>query len=96
MQCPLNNNTLYQADFSKSFLLLCGRDYNSNAGSEDLFNQPKATMGECIQTCANNTGCAGAGWGNYQGTMTCWLKSTLGQSNKSPNWYFAIKESGAV
>ena len=96
MTCPDNNVTLYNAAFQKTFLLLCGRDYNYADGTTDMFHQGTDSMGECIQTCANNTGCVGAGWGYINGQYTCWLKSKLGRPNSSDSWYFAIKEGGGL
>ncbi len=89
--CPADNRTVYAANFSKAFMLLCGRDYNSNAGATDMTHKAVSTAGECIQTCANNTGCVGAGWGSYLGVETCWLKSALGEPNPSTGWYFAVR-----
>ena len=46
-------------------------------------------MAACIEACAQQSDCVGAGWGNYQGSLTCWLKSYLGRSQGSGQWYFA-------
>jgi hypothetical protein len=92
--CPHNNLTLYasQKDPSKKYLLLCGRDYNSDGGSVDINNQATSSVDDCIDLCANTTGCVGAGWGSYQNTYTCWLKSQLSDPNNSPGWYFVIED----
>ncbi|KAI8962130.1 hypothetical protein F5Y11DRAFT_347819 [Daldinia sp. FL1419] len=89
--CPQNNNTVYVSrGSSKPFNVQCGRDYNSDAGAEDLTHMYQASMAQCIDACGNHQGCVGVGWGNYEGSTECWLKSKLGKPNPSPNWYFAL------
>ncbi len=92
--CPDNNNTVYvsagNAAPRKAFNVECGRDYNSDDGAKDMAtSKDVATMAECIDLCAGRDGCVGVGYGNPQGSWTCWLKSNLGQPNLSPDWYAA-------
>ncbi|KAI1878371.1 hypothetical protein JX265_000303 [Neoarthrinium moseri] len=88
--CPRDNGTVYISSItSKPFNVECGHDYNSQDGAKDLSHQPAATMAECIDACGENDSCVGVGWGNYQGTYTCWLKKQLGTPNDSSKWYFA-------
>jgi hypothetical protein len=80
---------------NKAYLLLCGRDYNQAHGAVDLLNEAITNMGDCIDLCAQQSGCIGAGWGDYQGTYTCWLKSALGTPNPSSAWYFVVEDDSA-
>lgn len=94
--CPANNLTLYSppSNASRQFLLLCGRDYHSGQGAIDLYNIETTTMGECINRCADEEACVGAGWGEYKGRRICWLKSKLGVTQRSDLWYFAVSDGG--
>lgn len=54
---------------------------------------------DCINMCASNDSCVGAGWGWYQpdssvaGSDVCWLKSKLGTSHTAiQDWVFVIKQ----
>lgn len=96
IQCPSANLTLYasRVDLAKRFLVLCGRDYNSNEGSHDLLSRDAETMGECIDYCAGTGGCVGAGWGYSQGRYVCWLKSRLGEGRGAGGWCFAVLDGG--
>ncbi|KAK3938484.1 hypothetical protein QBC46DRAFT_265247 [Diplogelasinospora grovesii] len=98
IQCPGNNLTLYTSgvDTQKQYVLLCGRDYNSGSGSVDLYNQPTNTVGDCMDLCAEQQGCVGAGWGSYQGQYVCWLKSKLATPNWTPGWYFFIEDDNST
>ncbi|KAK5664003.1 hypothetical protein OQA88_216 [Cercophora sp. LCS_1] len=91
IKCPSNNLTSYisQVNDKKQFTLLCGRDYASQQGSADLFNQATDTMSECIDLCAEQGDCVGVGWGDYRGTYVCWLKKRLAQPGWALAWYFA-------
>lgn len=94
--CPADNLTLYEdTTENKTFVLLCGRDYNAAGGSVDLANQNATSMAECIGICAGNDTCTAAGWGFYNGADVCWLKSSIDTPNDSSSWYFAVEESGA-
>ncbi|KAK3333573.1 hypothetical protein B0T19DRAFT_129700 [Cercophora scortea] len=100
VKCPLNNLTLYtsQADTSKRFVLLCGRDFNSDRGTLDLYNEETHDMSDCIDACAKQPGCVGAGWGPSDGVTLCWLKSYIqfDKPNWSAGWYFAIKDNSTT
>ncbi|KAK3692839.1 hypothetical protein B0T22DRAFT_29095 [Podospora appendiculata] len=100
VQCPLNNLTLYtsQADATKKFVLLCGRDFNSDRGTRDLYNEETHNMSGCIDACAKQPGCVGAGWGPSDGVNLCWLKSYLqfDKPNWSAGWYFAIRDNSTT
>ncbi|KAI2465331.1 hypothetical protein F4781DRAFT_34946 [Annulohypoxylon bovei var. microspora] len=88
--CPQNNNTVYVAQgSSKPFNIQCGRDYNSANGARDISHMQESTMASCINACGNRDDCVGVGWGYYQGTYECWMKSKLGEPNSSSSWYFA-------
>ncbi|EOO01353.1 hypothetical protein UCRPA7_3148 [Phaeoacremonium minimum UCRPA7] len=95
INCPDANQTLYtlQDDSTRKFLMLCGRDYSSQNGdgAVDMFSEDIDTMTGCIERCANQSGCAAVGWGDYYGTKTCWLKSEIGKPNVSPQWYAAVE-----
>ncbi|KAJ4304125.1 hypothetical protein N0V88_001735 [Collariella sp. IMI 366227] len=50
---------------ARGYLLLCGRDYNSNVGTtQDMYHTPTDTLSECLDACAQQDGCVGAGWGS--------------------------------
>lgn len=92
--CPQANGTRYEAAGNDPFLVLCNVDYNGNAGAgtTDIGNEETSTVEDCIDVCAGNSSCAGAGWGNYEGHNVCWMKGSLGSSQDAPNWFFVIRE----
>ncbi|KAK4149732.1 hypothetical protein C8A00DRAFT_37662 [Chaetomidium leptoderma] len=99
--CPGNNLTLYSASQhpQKKYLLLCGLDYNSNLGTTlDMYNAPTDTLAECVDLCARQEGCVGAGWGRGAtgdgAAAICWLKSQLGGANDAPAWSFVVQDEG--
>ncbi|KAL1844844.1 hypothetical protein VTK73DRAFT_1686 [Phialemonium thermophilum] len=97
IHCPANNETLYHAaNTTRSFLLLCGRDYSSLNGATDIYDVALDTLADCIDECAQRPDCVGAGYGNYRGRNTCWLKSFLGDPNFDPTWYFVVDDSNAT
>ncbi|KAK8019152.1 hypothetical protein PG990_004290 [Apiospora arundinis] len=99
IRCPQDDHNVYvsAATPSRSFTIQCGRDYNSARGAQDLDHKVTATMAECLDECAGRPGCVGAGWGLYQGSMTCWMKKGLGEPNISDGWYFAqLQPSGST
>lgn len=97
IRCPANNQTLYAAaGTNRSYLLLCGRDYATWDGAVDLFNQPMDSMSDCIDECARQQGCVGAGWGNYNNKQVCWLKSKLGDPGFPTTWFFAVEDDGGA
>ncbi|KAI1144412.1 hypothetical protein F5Y05DRAFT_26428 [Hypoxylon sp. FL0543] len=88
--CPQNNNTVYVAQgSSKPFNVQCGRDYSSANGGHDISHMHTSTMAQCIDECGKRGDCVGVGWGYYQGSFQCWMKSKLGTPNWSSQWYFA-------
>ncbi|KAI1443360.1 hypothetical protein F5Y02DRAFT_220794 [Annulohypoxylon stygium] len=88
--CPQNNNTVYIArGSSKPFNIQCGRDYSSQQGAKDIKHMHTPTMASCIDACGNDEDCVGVGWGYYQDSFQCWMKSALGEPNWSSQWYFA-------
>ncbi|KAI1413558.1 hypothetical protein F5Y13DRAFT_188990 [Hypoxylon sp. FL1857] len=88
--CPQNNNTVYVAQgSSKPFNVQCGRDYSSANGGRDISHMHTSTMAQCIDVCGQRGDCVGVGWGYYQGSYQCWMKSKLGEPNWSSEWYFA-------
>ncbi|KAK4232031.1 hypothetical protein QBC38DRAFT_143358 [Podospora fimiseda] len=95
-KCPTNNLTLFTPSRipERKFLLLCGRDYSSQIGfgTVDLYDQKMDSMGECIDACAAEVQCVGAGWGGQGGKKSCWLKSKLGEANWASHWLFAVED----
>ncbi|KAL7627208.1 hypothetical protein AAE478_003984 [Parahypoxylon ruwenzoriense] len=88
--CPQDNNTVYVSrGSSKPFNVQCGRDYNSANGARDIGHMSKPTMAQCIDECGRHDDCVGVGYGYYQGSFECWMKSELGEPNWSSQWYFA-------
>ncbi|KAI1773898.1 hypothetical protein F4818DRAFT_85398 [Hypoxylon cercidicola] len=94
ISCPQSNGTTYEAAGNDSFLVLCNVDYNGNGAgaTTDIGSEETSTIEDCIDVCAGNSGCAGAGWGNYNGHDVCWMKGSLGTSNYAPNWFFVIRQ----
>ncbi|KAK4200472.1 hypothetical protein QBC40DRAFT_70904 [Triangularia verruculosa] len=97
IDCPSQNLTLYSSpatpSINRKFLLLCGRDYNVVNGATDMFAVGVDTMAECIDSCAKQDGCVGAGWGEQSGRSVCYLKSRLGQPNMASHWQFAVEDT---
>ncbi|KAK4458779.1 hypothetical protein QBC42DRAFT_233302 [Cladorrhinum samala] len=106
ISCPASNLTLYYISSpsnnnnnnnnlnppSRRFLLLCGRDYNSKYGAVDMYSRRTDTMEQCVEACAAQQGCVGAGWGVQAGKATCWLKSRLGEAGWAEHWTFAVED----
>ncbi|ROW12379.1 hypothetical protein VMCG_00092 [Cytospora schulzeri] len=95
--CPSANRTLYSlasssAGADQKFLVLCGRDYNSWGGAQDMVSVNTTTFEGCLEECSGQEDCVAVGWGNYYGTNTCWLKSAIGEPNWSEGWYSAVAE----
>ncbi|KAL2270351.1 hypothetical protein VTJ83DRAFT_2535 [Remersonia thermophila] len=102
MSCPGNDRTLYLApqNSQKKFLLMCGRDYHSRNGTQELYNAPASTLKECLELCAMQEGCLGAGWGRSgkvaSGKPVCWLKGQLGSHHDAPLWSFLMLDDGSL
>ncbi|KAK4218906.1 hypothetical protein QBC37DRAFT_164662 [Rhypophila decipiens] len=99
LACPAANNTLYTTttkdDVKKTFLRVCGVDYSGAGGAKDLRHVSTSTMAECMDACAELSGCTGAGWGHIAGDTgskhRCWLKTDLQTPHKAiMDWDFAI------
>jgi hypothetical protein len=62
-----------------------------------MYDTVANTLSDCLDICAGQDGCVGAGWGRNSwndGRPTCWLKSELGKWNDAPNWSFFVEDSG--
>lgn len=97
--CPAANNTLYTTTTAdktkKTFLRVCGIDYSGIGGATDMRNVRTETMAECMDACAELSGCTGCGWGQIPGDTIskhrCWLKTDLQTPhNATTDWDFAI------
>ncbi|ETS78411.1 hypothetical protein PFICI_10473 [Pestalotiopsis fici W106-1] len=91
--CPGANNTVYTSSTdSKEFTVHCGIDYSGDGGADDLTSQKSSTMTACMDACAKNDECEGAGWGWIDGTgAMCYLKTNLTAShNATTDWEFAV------
>ncbi|KAI0016297.1 hypothetical protein F4780DRAFT_696734 [Xylariomycetidae sp. FL0641] len=93
LACPSSNNTVYVSSYSSPFDIQCGRDYSSSGGARDLEHMTMATLAECIDACGARDDCVGVGYGSYQNSPTCWMKSQLGDPNWSYDWSFARLQS---
>ena len=90
IECPESDGLTYVSPDKKDrfFKLTCGADYNSIDGAKELTSVTTDTLGECIDACSARPTCVGAGWGNFYGLDTCFMKTKLGKPNDSPSWYF--------
>ena len=95
------NHCLCPPPFSPTLSLVLtppATDYNSNLGATiDLYNTPTDTLAQCLDLCASEETCVGAGWGRGTtggGRPLCWLKSQLGEWNGAPAWSFFVRDSG--
>lgn len=99
--CPKSNNTLYTAesDSSKQFREYCGIDYSGDE-SQDVGSVKVTSMDACMDACAKQSNCTGAGWGYLEGdngaNHTCYMKSNLTNSHVAdPTWAFGILLTGS-
>ncbi|KAH8773590.1 hypothetical protein F5883DRAFT_641576 [Diaporthe sp. PMI_573] len=102
ISCPTSNGTTFTSETNPAeFDIYCAIDYNSNTDSNtrDLAHMDTDRAEDCINMCASNNSCVGAGWGWYQpdssvaGSNVCWLKSKLGTSHSAiQDWIFVIKQ----
>ncbi|KAK8088551.1 hypothetical protein PG997_003512 [Apiospora hydei] len=91
--CPANNGSFYESnDKTKRFQVACNLDYHSGGGTQDMGDFQTATFEDCLNGCAANDACVGAGWGVYNGATRCWLKSHLGSNQMAPNWMFGVRQ----
>lgn len=93
--CPGSNNTLYTADTdSKRFEQYCGIDFSGDQ-AVDVGSVKVTSMGACMDACASQSNCTGAGWGYLEGDNgtehSCWMKANLTEPhNATAEWAFAI------
>ncbi|KAH9897388.1 hypothetical protein F4778DRAFT_782974 [Xylariomycetidae sp. FL2044] len=92
--CPSANGTIYDdtGNDDASFEILCNIDYNGVGGAEDLSNEEVGSVEDCIAACAGETACRGAGYGNFYGVNTCYLKGRLGEPQDATNWFFVVRQ----
>ena len=94
--CPGSNNTLYTAntDDAKQFQQYCGIDFSGDQAA-DVGSVKVASMDACMDACASQSNCTGAGWGYLEGDNgtehSCWMKANLTEPhNATAEWAFAI------
>lgn len=93
--CPGSNNTLYTADAdSKQFQQYCGIDFSGDQ-AVDVGSVKVTSMDACMDACASQSNCTGAGWGYLDGDNgtehSCWMKANLTEPhNATAEWAFAI------
>jgi len=94
--CSFANNSQVSTSNGKQFVLLCGIDYSGGGEATDLGDLQASTFEKCIEQCAKETECTGAGWGpkgkgdnTYR--ETCWMKKDLKQGHVAiEDWHFAV------
>ncbi|KAK3361377.1 hypothetical protein B0T24DRAFT_641485 [Lasiosphaeria ovina] len=99
--CPGTNGTFHTssvASGSKRFQRLCGLDFSGPGQADDIGSVNTTSLNDCIDTCAANNNCTGAGWGIMTGTNSsiqpCWMKTNLKKNHKATaGWGFAILTS---
>lgn len=100
--CPGSNNTLYTAnatdDGSKQFQQYCGIDFSGDQ-AVDVGSVKVTSMDACMDACASQSNCTGAGWGYLDGDNgtehSCWMKANLTEPhNATAEWAFAILLGG--
>lgn len=94
--CPGSNNTLYTADTdgSKRFQQYCGIDFSGDQ-AVDVGSVKVTSMDACMDACASQSNCTGAGWGYLDGDNgtehSCWMKANLTEPHEATSdWAFAI------
>lgn len=96
LACPDANGTEYDIPESpKTFLRICGIDYDGSAQARDIGSVWTATMEDCMINCAGFPGCTACGWGAIRGDPgsdhRCWLKNNLQDTHRDrTGWQFAI------
>lgn len=97
--CPGSNNTLYTADTdTKQFRQYCGIDFSGDQ-AVDVGSVKVTSMGACVDACASQSNCTGAGWGYLDGDNgtehSCWMKANLTEPhNATAEWAFAVLLGG--
>jgi hypothetical protein len=75
---------------------MCGIDFSGSSEAVDVGSVRTSSMTECMNQCALNPSCAGAGWGAMGGDTdniySCWMKANLTKPHNatSNTWNFAI------
>lgn len=93
--CPGSNNTLYTADTdSKRFQQYCGIDFSGDQ-AVDVGSVKVTSMDACMDACASQSNCTGAGWGYLEGDNgtehSCWMKANLTVPHSATDdWAFAV------
>lgn len=98
VQCPGVNNTVYTVESTgQRFKRLCGLDYSGPGEAVDVANTKTNSLDKCIEACAMNDNCEGAGWGvipseKSSPLQSCWMKKELKKFHdaKRPDWGFAV------
>ncbi|GAB1315336.1 hypothetical protein MFIFM68171_05546 [Madurella fahalii] len=96
VQCPRVNGTMYTARTGgKRFRRICGIDYGGEGEAADIGNVKTRSLDACIDACAAEPNCTGAGWGVIDGdssaTHSCWMKTNLTEFHRArPDWGFAV------
>lgn len=102
--CPGSNNTLYTADANtttdnaKQFQQYCGIDFSGDQ-AVDVGSVKVTSMDACMDACASQANCTGAGWGYLDGDNgtehSCWMKANLTEPhNATAEWAFAVLLGG--
>jgi hypothetical protein len=96
----VTSNSQYSTS-SKTFLRLCNVDYSGVNEATDIGDLKASTFEKCIELCAAEAECTGAGWGpavaGKKYRETCWMKKDLKRSHVTPDdWYFAILLAGTT
>lgn len=74
--CPASNGTMYKAADRSPFRILCDLGSGAAAGVVSYGSLATGSFEECLDACARDASCCGAGWGQEpgSGTLTCWKK----------------------
>lgn len=88
------------ADAGLKFELRCGVDFSGKGQAVDIGSVKVDSMDKCMDACAGNAKCTGAGWGFLEGDKgnahMCYLKANLTQShNATADWSFAVLQGPA-
>lgn len=99
--CLELDNTQSSASNGKTFLQLCGVDYSGVNEATDIGNLKASSFEACIEQCAEEPECTGAGWGpegnNAQYRGICWMKKDLKRSHiANDEWRFAVLLASAT
>lgn len=96
VQCPRVNGTVYTAGTEgKRFRRMCGIDYGGEGEAVDIGSVKTKSLDDCIEACAAEAACTGAGWGIIEGDdgamHSCWMKTNLTSFHQArTDWGFAV------